>query len=123
VLSLLSGSYRILPNPNGFQRCTVSESEVSLKTGEHTFRFPITPGQPAETTDPKYHQTLYVHTSPLEDGSLYQYTEVYDSYLGNIRILLHGDGSHLTIYLRKAEESLFSEFAGFLEAVKEEPLP
>jgi CubicO group peptidase (beta-lactamase class C family) len=119
AVTSLSGTYRILSNPQGFKTCVISESAVSLITDAHAFRFPITFDQPSVTADPKYNQKLFVHTSALEDESLYQYAEIYDQYLGSIRILLHGDSDHLTIYLRKAEESLFSEFSGFLEAIKE----
>ncbi len=116
TLMRLSGNYRFLPNSKGFQICRISGDAVTLEHLDGSFRFPISFDSPAETEDPKYHQKLYITTSPLDDGSLYQYIQIMDEYLGSIRVLIHGDQKNITIYLRKAEESLFSEMDGFFEA-------
>ncbi len=116
TLERLSGTYRFLPNNNGFTACTISEEEVTLEHSDGYFRFPVSLHDPAETEDPKYHQKLYVFTSPLLDGSLYQYVQIMNDYLGSIRIMIQGNDGKITVYLRKIEETLFSQMDGFLEA-------
>ncbi len=119
VVSRLAGHYRFLENSQGFTACTISMDAVVLERGSDTFRFPVSLQEPSEITDALYHQKLYVSTSPMKDGSLYQYVQILDEYVGSIRVLIQGDGTHLTVYLRKIEESLFAEMNGFFEAVKE----
>ena len=119
VINALRGTYRFLDNDAGFVSCTISDQEVLLRHRDADFRFPVTADGSAQVRDPKYHQNLYVFTSGLNDGSLYQYVQIQDEYLGSIRVLIHGGDGKITVYLRKIEESLFSEMNGFFEAVKE----
>ena len=116
VLSRLSGTYRFLENPKGFLTCRIDSDAVTLKSADAVFRFPTAVTGTEEIRDPKYHQRLHVRTSALRDGSLYQYVQIQDEYLGSIRILIQGGDGKITIYLRKIEESLFSEMDGFFEA-------
>ena len=116
VLSRLSGTYHFLDNPKGFHTCTIDSNAVTLESADAVFRFPIAVTGTEEIRDPKYHQRLHVRTSALKDGSLYQYVQIQDEYLGSIRILIQGGNGKITIYLRKIEESLFSEMDGFFEA-------
>lgn len=118
ALNSLLGSYQFLTNTQGFLSCTIKTDAITLKHQDCVYRFPISAHESVELTDPKYHQKLFVRTCGLMDGSLYQYLQILGDYVGSIRILIRGDGEHLTIYLRKIEESLFSEMNGFLEAVK-----
>ena len=118
TLSALSGEYRFETNSQGFISCSIRSDELVLLHKECAYRFPISENEPADIRDPRYHQKLFIRTSALRDGSLYQYLQIRDDYLGSIRILIHGDGEHITVYLRKIEESLYTEFNGFLEAVR-----
>ncbi len=118
VIDQLAGSYSIQENPQGFISCTILRDEAVLVHRDCTFRFPIFLSDTAEITDPKYHQKLYITTSPLKDGSLYQYIQILDSYVGSIRITYHGSDGKLTIHLHKIEECVFPEMNGFLEAEK-----
>jgi hypothetical protein len=118
TLAALSGNYRFRENSQGFLSCRISADEMTLVHRECTYHLPVSLSEPAEITDPRYHQKLFIRTSAMRDGSLYQYLQIRDDYLGSIRILIHGGEGHITVYLRKIEESLYAEFSGFLEADK-----
>ena len=120
TLAALSGDYRFRENSQGFLSCRISADELTLVHRECTYQFPVSASEPAEITDPRYHQKLFIQTSAMRDGSLYQYLQIRDDYLGSIRILIHGDSRHITVYMRKIEESLYSEFNGFLDADRSE---
>ena len=119
VIANLAGQYRFSANRNGFVSCSISDSEVLLEHNTGIWRFPIRLNEAAETEDPVHHQKLFVFTSPLSDGSLYLYAQIYDDNLGSVRILIHGGNGKITVYLRKIEEFLYPEMNGFLEAEKQ----
>ena len=116
ALGRYCGTYRFLPNASGFCSIEISRQSVILFHKDYRLVLPISLSEPAETTDPVYGQTLYVLTSPLFDGGLYQHIQILDEYVGCIRLLIHGGSDRITVYLRKIEESLYPEIGGFLEA-------
>ena len=119
VLSIYSGTYRFLPNPNGFVSISISDEEVLLEHESCTYRFPLSLSETIMTVDPKEHQKLYVRTSPCIDGGLYVHAQILDEYVGSIRFLIHGSQNNITVYIRKIEESLYPELNGIFEAVRE----
>ncbi len=122
VIAALSGSYRFLPNSNGFRSCTICKEKVTLVHEEAVYRFPVSTEHPSEIRDPRYHQRLFVQTFPLEDGSLYLFLQILDESVGSIRILIQGGNGTVTVYLRTVEESLFSEMNAFLEGTAVESM-
>ena len=111
-----AGTYRILKDGAPFTALHISPEEISLESTECRFTFPLQGDPCGRVRDPKYGQALYVYPSLLKDGRICLYIQILDDYTGSIRILLSPEGDALTLYMRKIEESLFSEFGGFLEA-------
>lgn len=111
-----AGTYRILKEGSPFKTLRISTEEISLEGRDACFSFPLIGDPWARVRDPRYGQTLYVYPSLLNDGRICLYIQILDDYTGSIRILLSPEGDSLTLCMRKIEESLFSEFGGFLEA-------
>ena len=118
ALDMCAGSYRVLKEGSPFQTLRISGEEVSLESGSLRFSFPLKGDPWGRVRDPKYGQALYTCPCLLKDGRICLYVQILDDYTGSIRILLSPEGDALTLYMRKIEESLFSEFGGFLEAVR-----
>ena len=112
-----AGAYRVLKEGSPFHTLYISPEEISLESRGRRFTFPLQ-GEWSGIRDPKYGQALYIHPCLLKDGNICLYIQILDDYTGSIRILLSPEGDSLTLYMRKIEESLFSEFGGFLEAVR-----
>lgn len=119
VIGRLAGTYRFEPNAKGFVSCSISADSVTLTHEAAVYRFPVSPSPAMEVTDPRYHQKLYVTSAGLKDGSLYLFAQILDEYVGSIRILIQGGSGKITVYLRKIEESVFTEMDGFFEGIRE----
>ena len=117
-LKKCAGSYRILKKGSPFHTLRISPEEISLESADASFTFPLQGDPCGRVRDPKYGQALYVYPSLLKDGNICLYIQILDDYTGSIRLILSPDQDSLTLYMRKIEESLFSEFGGFLEAVR-----
>ncbi len=116
IVSSLKGNWKFTENRQGFISCRITENALVLNHLKGTFCFPISSEGPVYAEDAVYHQKLYIHTSSLKDGSLYQYVQIFGEYVGSVRVLVHGADGRITVYLRKIEETLYPEMNGFLEA-------
>jgi hypothetical protein len=110
-----AGAYKVLKEGAPFHALCISPEEISLEGTGCRFTFPLQ-GEWSRMVDPRYGQALYTYPCLLKDGNICLYVQILDDYTGSIRMVLSPQGDRLTLYLRKIEESLFSEFGGFLEA-------
>ena len=113
----IAGTYQFPENSLELQSCTIDDEAVTFLYQDRTYRFPILLSQPMETEDPVYHQKLYIRTSGLPDGALYQHVQILGEYVGSIRILMKGDGTHLTLFYRMIEP-VSNVTKGFLEGLR-----
>ncbi|MCR5229920.1 MAG: serine hydrolase [Solobacterium sp.] len=118
VLQPLVGSWTFLENRQGFLSCRITEDALIMEHRSGTYCFPVSAAKAVPAQDPVYHQNLRVHTAALRDGSLYQHIRILGENVGSIRIMIRGSDGKITVYLRKTEETLYSEMNGFLEAVR-----
>ena len=116
ALNPICGTYEFPDHRQGFLSCTISQSEFLLEHQNGTFQFPISYFS-VKTTDPNYQQSLDIKVSGLRDGCLYVFARIYGENVGSIRIMIKGDGKHITVYMRKIAEFLYAEFDGFLEGI------
>ncbi len=129
VSSSLFGRYRLLPNPAGFTALTLSAEALVLEqaaadgqTGDAsapgmTYRFPLGTDTPAQGREPLYGQPLFIRAVPQPDGSLFVDAQILGDYVGSLRMLLHGDGRRITLFIRRIEETVFPGFDGFFEGI------
>lgn len=114
-LKKCAGAYKVLKEGAPFHALCISPEEISLEGTGCRFTFPLQ-GEWSRMVDPRYGQALYTYPCLLKDGNICLYVQILDDYTGSIRMVLSPQRDRLTLYLRKIEESLFSEFGGFLEA-------
>ncbi len=134
ALAFPYGRWRFSENAKGFTTLELKENELILtqkkiangdipegatntKSDSWTFRFPFSPKEKVECRNEKYGQLLYTKGTVEPDGSLYLRSDIVDAYVGCIHIVLSSkdSGKHLSVYLRKIEETYFREFDGFFE--------
>ncbi|MBR5421613.1 MAG: serine hydrolase [Lachnospiraceae bacterium] len=114
-VSLLYGDYELLTNPGGFQCLSLTPAELVLKEKCRSYVFPYKIRDLYPSLENVYGQKIYTAAYPQCDGSLYLRTQILDEYVGCIHFLLKGEKDQITVFLRKAEESLYPGFNGFLD--------
>ncbi len=109
------GSFKLMPNKAGFKSFTLTDRELKIEGPEHCFIFPYGINGCEKTVDPKYGQTIYTQAYPQKDGSLYLRAQILDDYCGAIHFVIRRKKEQACLYMRKVEESLYSEFNGFFD--------
>jgi hypothetical protein len=94
---------------------SLTDSSLTLKAQDKEFVFPYSLTEDIKSREKVYDQTVYTRAFPQPDGSLYLRIAILDDYVGSIHILINAAKDNATLYLRKIEESLYSEFNGFFE--------
>lgn len=117
-----SASYAFADNPKGFRKMSLSyqgeEGILTLENQEQTFTVPFSFRLPAVSRLEGYRQRIAVQARFLDKHSLYLPVQIVDECVGSIHILIHLDKDMATVYMRKIEETYFSEFQGFFELKK-----
>ena len=94
------------------------EGILTLENQEQTFTVPFSFRLPAVSRLEGYRQRIAVPARFLDKNSLYLPVQIVDECVGSIHILIHLDKDMATVYMRKIEETYFSEFQGFFELKK-----
>ena len=94
------------------------EGILTLVNQEQTFTVPFSFRLPAVSRLEGYRQRIAVQARFLDKNSLYLPVQIVDECVGSIHILIHLDKDMATVYMRKIEETYFSEFQGFFELKK-----
>ncbi len=112
-------SYRLKENPNGFLRLSLSfgpsEGTFVLYGTDNTFRFPFSFDTPAVSILEGYSQRIAVQGMWADSDALYLPVQIAGECVGSIHFLLRLSQERITVWMKKAEETYFKEFQGFLE--------
>ena len=118
-----NASYRLLQNPAGFSRLTLSigpgEGLLVLSGADTDFPFPFSFEEARISVLPKYEQRIAIRGVWAHDHTLYLPVQIVGEYVGSIHLLLRLSEHKVTVWMRKVEETSFNEFQGFLEGEKE----
>lgn len=111
--------YHLLHNPNDFSKISLEFKDSS--TGALHFNLH---GQYCELcfglgnmqcgTFPIYDMKYAASATWLSENTLYIRAHIIDEYVGSVRFELTFEDNNVTVFMRKVEESLFSEFNGHL---------
>ncbi len=117
-------AFRFEENRQGF-----SDLQIKFREKEGTLEYTLK-GEPCRLTfslDPEafsygsfpgYNMRYAADAAWLTPDTLYIYFRILDEYLGSVRWELHFSDNDVTIFLRKVEESLFSEYQGHLHGLR-----
>ncbi len=111
----LFGSWKSASDKSALSFMSLTDSSLTLKAQDKKFVFPYSLTEDIKSREKVYDQTVYTRAFPQPDGSLYLRIAILDDYVGSIHILINAAKDNATLYLRKIEESLYSEFNGFFE--------
>lgn len=119
LLPLPTGSWDFLENPHAFTGMTLAADSPDcgrLTLYQKDFSWPLSFGYGHMETGrfPKYDQRYAASAAWLDEETLYLRFHIIDDYVGSVHIQLHFNGSRVTLFLKKQEESLFGEFRGHL---------
>lgn len=113
------GTYRFKSDRSEFSKIKITGSELILSAISHDFVFPYSLEQVCSCVEKVYGQQIHTTAMIQPDKSLYINVQILDEYTGSIHILIKPEGDRLCMYLRKIEESLYTEFNGFFDAYRE----
>lgn len=93
-------------------RLSSEQSELILYKNDEKYSLFFAPGKITENTLPLYGMKCYAVCSEPDDRTLYIKLYVIDTSIGSVHFELYFDNDGITVYMKKIEESLFSEFNG-----------
>lgn len=114
-------SYRLLDNEKGFQTLTLSfnqsEGLLNLSSAVSSFSFPFSFKEFKVSTLQEYEERIAVKAVWANSHTLYLPIQIIGESVGSIHIMLSLSEKNITVFMKKVEESLFSEFQGFFEGI------
>lgn len=112
-------TYAFLDNPRNFSGMELSfkdfQGELVLHGTAHNFRIPFSFDHPATGRLAKYDQKIATQAVWTDTDTLYLPVQITDECVGSIHITLKLSPEHVTLWMKKIEETYFDEFQGFLE--------
>lgn len=116
-------SYRLDDNQKGFQKLSLSldqsEGILTLSGLEKCFTIPFSFEEPKVSIIQGYEERIAVKAVWADSNSLYLPVQVVGECVGSIHIMLRLSDEKITVWMKKIEETYFTEFQGFLEGEKE----
>lgn len=116
-------AYKLLNNPNGFTKLSLSfgssDGILLLSNREDTFRIPFAFDAPKVSILDKYNERIATQGMWADNNTLYLPIQVVGECVGSIHFLIRLSEEKITVWMKKIEETFFSEFQGFLEGEKE----
>ena len=119
-----SKEYQLIANPNGFSKLSIEFYEsmdgtpeygilhYTLREKKYELRFGF--GNLQCGTFPIYEMHYAASGEWLSEETLYIRAHIIDEYVGSVRFELTFGDNDVTVFMKKVEESLFSEFNGHL---------
>lgn len=118
-----SESYHLDDNQRGFQTLSLSfdqtEGILTLSGSEKYFSIPFSFEEPKVSMLQGYEERIAVKALWADSNSLYLPVQVVGECVGSIHIMLRLSKEKITVWMKKIEESFFTEFQGFLEGDKQ----
>lgn len=122
-------TFKLYENKNGFTKLSVEFSSLgenpdspykgtlhyTLHNKECELHFGFGHLEPGQFTD--YHMNYAASAEWISDDTLYIRAHIIDEYLGSVRFELTFGENDVTVFLKKVEESLFSEYNGHLYGI------
>ena len=116
-------SYRLYDNQKGFHKLSLcldqKEGMLTLFGSEKRFSIPFSFKEPKVSLLESYEQRIAVKAVWADSSSLYLPVQVVGECVGSIHIMLKLSREKITVWMKKIEETYFTEFQGFLEGEKE----
>ena len=114
-----NSSYRLLENEKEFETLTLSfnqsEGLLILSSAMNSFSIPFSFTELKVSTLQGYDERIAVKAAWADSHTLYLPIQIVGESVGSIHMMLRLSEENITVFMRKAEESLFTEFQGFLE--------
>lgn len=114
-----NSSYRLLENEKEFETLTLSfnqsEGLLILSSAINSFSIPFSFTELKVSTLQGYDERIAVKAAWADSHTLYLPIQIVGESVGSIHMMLRLSEENITVFMRKAEESLFTEFQGFLE--------
>jgi CubicO group peptidase (beta-lactamase class C family) len=116
-----NSSYRLLDNEKEFETLILSfnqsEGLLILSSVRNSFSIPFSFTELKVSTLQGYNERIAVKAVWADSHTLYLPVQIVGESVGSIHIMLSVSEKNITVFMRKAEESLFTEFQGFLEGM------
>lgn len=112
-------AYSFHGNTSGFSKMELSlndrEGVLVLHGASCKYTIPFAFNHPAGGILEHYEQRIYTRALWIHSHTLYLPVQIADECVGSIHIVMKLSTEHVTVWMKKIEETYFDEFQGFLE--------